>query len=302
MTTRLDRMIARARAPLSELRPVVPSASSAEPPLRDDVQESGNDRGESRDERHRAPLPASRPAEPPLREDVPESGSNRGESRDERHRAPLSVLRPLAPSVFSEKPPLREDVHESGNVSAKSPDESASFQTGEAPALSRSEQEKTAHPVPRINGTPRIPGRMTPPPVRPGLLAENEAPLSLAERSPNGASKSSAPHDLPAVAAVSSPRTSESMPKSDLRESLVARGSSEFAPFPAYAKPAGPTPPRASSPRASSVQSAESLIEVNLSIGSIDFRSARPAVTKKRSAAHPRVTLENYLRRGKRDA
>ena len=164
----------------------------------------------------------------------------------------------------------------------------------------------------RVESSPLPP--MEPPRVRPALPAEkgarssrDEAKLPMerslapqaAEQTGSVASKRSTLDDPP-VAGVVSPSNLLPAPKDMSRENRSAHLSNEFAAFPAHGKKAEATPLTASSP-ASSPEFLESPIEINVSIGSIDFRSARPAPARKRLEAHPRVTLENYLQRGKRN-
>jgi hypothetical protein len=291
MNTRLDRILQRARAPLSALRPVVRSAYATEQPFREDVEERWGEQGES---------------------------------REERAGAPPSAPGPVAPSAYATEQPLREDAQVNGGI----------------PTPSRSERENAAGSTQRIRGSDQRvqdqPGndqqvsdqrvheasllpQMEPPRVRPALLAENgarssrdEAKLPVeksrapqpAEQTRAGASKRSVPDDIPTVAGAASPLAPVSTPRSESRESRATRVANEFAAFWPHAKPADARPPHAwsiESRTESPVESLESPIEINVSIGSIDFRSARPAPARKRSEAHPRVTLENYLQRGKRD-
>ncbi len=262
MSTRLDRMIERARGPLSALRPVVPSTFSVEPPVREDVQENWSG-GAEPDRRSRASFPS--PLVVPFRGDVQVNSEVSTPSRLEQDNAANSAER------------------------IRVSDQRASDQRGDA------QRGHEASPLPR----------MEPPRVRPALLAEkgvrssrDEANLPMekslapqaAERTGSVASKRSALDDLPA-AGVALPS-----PKDISRENRLAHLSNEIAAFPAHGKKADATPLTASS-----LEFQESPIEINVSIGSIDFRSARPAPARKRSEAHPRVTLENYLQRGKRD-
>lgn len=208
----------------------------------------------------------------------------------QRARAPLSALQPVVPSVLAPEPPLREDVRET---------------VSPPPASLRLE-----HSVPLIP-----PQRSTfsheqstqPLPVKRTVDSSRTGPASSAEN------KFSLPHDQASLrlGALSTLETAQNLPartfeKSALdipwpvaqiveqRENLPAKTSNNVV---AHVPPPQP----ASLPHPPTAESAEPLIEVNVSIGSIDFRQGRPAEPIKRSESHPRVTLDSYLQRGKRD-
>jgi len=299
----------------------VSSAFSSEQPVREDVRPNWSGGAESSEERTRASLsvlplaPSVFAAERPVREDVQEGWSGSAECSGERARAQL----PVASSAFSPERPVQEDLRENG----------------ESPTSSRAEQKNSADYAQRalvnvqlandqrfnsrqVNEESLLPRWVAPPRVDPPLLAENgarfpkdEAKIPVeeslapqpAKRNGSAASKRSAPNDLSVIARGASP--SAAVPASSAsRESRAAHGSNEFAAVVPHANPHGEeakaTRLRASFPALSS-EFLESPVEVNVSVGSIDFRSPWLAPARKRSGPHPRVTLENYLKRGKRD-
>ncbi|MGB0123260.1 MAG: hypothetical protein WA419_22650 [Silvibacterium sp.] len=230
MNTRLDRMIQRARAPLSALQPVVPSVLAPEPPLREDLRETVS------------PPPAS----PRLEHSVP--------------------LIPQQRSAFSREQstqasPVKHAVESSRTGSASSAENKFSLPHDETV-------------------------------LGPGPLSAHRT----VQKPPERAFEKPAPDNPWPVATKASPSTSEPPPQIvEPRENLPAKTSKNVV-------ARVPPPQQASSPYPPTAESAEPLIEVNVSIGSIDFRQGRPAEPIKRSESHPRVTLDSYLQRGKRDA
>lgn len=235
MSTRVDRMIERARAPLSALRPVVPSTFSLGASLRDDIQES-----------------SIGPTNPP---NIPGISGSVGE-------VTTSTFSNLAPGDVSDArvgdpTPAAQEAPRFGPSSF--PDREAS--------VSRDE--------PKMLG-----GKLS--------TAQSSAPPQ--SRPSEGSSSS----DLPSASSASSSVSAAEQTK-EMNATRRARALNEStAPFAHAKQPHQPQPSAPDSP--------ESLIEVNVSIGSIDFRSARSAEPMKRSEAHPHVTLDSYLQRGRKDA
>jgi hypothetical protein len=228
----------------------------------------------------------------------------------ERARAPLSALRPVVPSAFSPGPLLRDDLQESLIGSTNSPNipdiSGSSFGDVSTPTLSK--------PVPVDISDPRVsealPVAHESPRFKPSSSSDREAlvsrdePKMLADRLPSTlpselaqsrTSEASSPSDPPSVSSGASSSVSATEQPDEMNATRRAQALSESTAPSARAKQPDQPPPSAHN-------SPESLIEVNVSIGSIDFRSARPAAPVKRSEAHPHVTLDSYLQRGKRDA
>jgi hypothetical protein len=223
MSMLLDRMIARARGPLSAVQPVVPSLLAPDPSTREDAQES-------------------------LTVGAPASRWSAGQSIEVSPRPPLQgALRPQSHASSSQPAPLT-----TGPKTLLSHPQNES-RPGQSHTVALSEMRSAA-----------VPGE-TPPAVRASAqpLAEEPTPAAKAV--------------VPAFR----------------REAHTEKATAA-----AYDSPAIPSPEKA----APQITLPDPLVEVNVSIGSIDFRTARPAEPPRRAEPHPRVTLDSYLQRGRRDA
>jgi len=252
MNTRLDRMIKRARAPLSALQPVVPSVLSPEPPLREeDMQERSS--GQRASANHRAADTASGPSASSLahtgRVD-PDRLS--GEALPRPHaQEPLEPSLPQNPSFLYKKESI---LSENDSMVGRK---------------TISAQKKPAN-----NSPIDVPEKLVPDAPRPVATMSAETAPELAWK--------------PALVETSPPS------KPELRETRPAQFAREVAERFA-------SPQQGLLSHATATEPAESLIEINVSIGSIDFRAARPMEPTRRAESHPRVTLDSYLQRGKRD-
>jgi hypothetical protein len=292
MNTRLDRMIQRARAPLSALRPVLPPALPSEPAAREDTPENWDRRAESPDEQIRAPLsaprrmdPAALHAERPPREEA--QGSRDGGTASSNRRAVAGLSAP---------PPVVQRMDLQATAAAPAdPDQTAGVQPVSVESRTADQRVPPLHIGPARPGANETRARRDDDPI---TVEDSPTPGSVKPRR-SAAATGSAPNDLPrvedaAAAATSMPATSmsaTSMPAPQNEFNSLAVEATKADRKPRYA-PAHEPPP----------ESRDSLIEINVSIGSIDFRTARPAAAKKRYEARPRLTLESYLRRGKRDS
>jgi hypothetical protein len=226
MSMLLDRMIARARGPLSAVQPVVPSLLAPDPPTREDAQES-------------------------LTVGAPASRRSAGQSIEVSPRPPLQgALRPQSHASSSQPAPLTAGPK---NLLPHSHPQNES-RPGQSHTVALSEMRSAA-----------VPGETPPPAVRASAqpLAEEPTPAAKAV--------------VPAFR----------------RETHTEKATAA-----AYDSPAIPSPEKA----APQITLPDPLVEVNVSIGSIDFRTARPAEPPRRAEPHPRVTLDSYLQRGRRDA
>ena len=231
--------------------------------------------------------------------------STRVDRMIQRARSPLSALRPVVPSVFSPEPSLRDDIQESSPGSAESPHtQGVSGSVGESTTLTFSKpapgdisDSRVSEALPTAQESPQF--KLSSFPDREGLVLRDE-PKTLggklsaqsSEQPQSRISKASRLSDIPATSGAASSSPSATTLKN---EADATRRAQESATASARTKQADAVPP-------SAPNTAESLIEVNVSIGNIDFRSGRPAEPVKRSEAHPHVTLDSYLQRGKRDA
>jgi hypothetical protein len=235
MSTRLDRMIRRARAPLSALQPVVPSLLAPDQASREDAQE-----------------------------------------------AELRQATRMQPSInFGDRPP--SDAKQLRSISASLPD---------MPPAPRDRRDVSITPSVTVASA-------TSPAIGEGEYAYSRSPdrARIPERALQRddsitASAQPAASDewLDAKGDRRSP--AEALPMPYAHENRTAQTAGSAATVSTRAKQASPP----------TAQSAGPLIEVNVSIGSVDFRMARSPEPVRRSEAHPRVTLDSYLQRGKRDA
>jgi len=246
MNTRLDRMIRRARAPLSALQPVVPSVLSPEPPLREeDVQESAS--GQRASLNHRIP-------------DAPAASNPARTGR-------------VAPD------PLSADALPRARAQESSPLQKPSFIYTKESILSENDSRFGRKPLSAQElQTDTLPIDV---PEKPVSDATRPDPRMSVQAAPEPASKPE-PHE---IGLASKAARHETGPEQVARESA-----GRFAP-----------PNQGLLSRVTATEPAQSLIEVNVSIGSIDFRAARPTAPARPAQSHPRVTLDNYLQRGKRD-
>ena len=239
MSKLLDRMIERARAPLSALQPVVPSAFSPEQPVREDRHESWSGQSELQN------------VFDPLARAIHSSNSARQELSGTAH---LSKHLSIDDSIRLNR--------ESQSVGKASP--------GESRASSARDERNT-----NSQGLPHTP-------------AEEQTRASSSNRP--------GMNDLPPITNVVSPSPSLLEPEYELREKRQSQISDEFARSFARINQA-----QLSASATPATEPPNLPIEVNVSIGSIEFRSARPAVPIKRAESHSSVTLDSYLQRGKRD-
>jgi hypothetical protein len=232
--------------------------------------------------------------------------STRVDRMIQRVHAPLSALRPVVPSVFSPEPSLRDDIQESSPGSAESPHtQGVSGSVGEDTTLTFSKPAPTdisdsrvSEALPTAQESPRL--KLSSFPDREASISRDEPKLlddrllatPPSEPTQSRTSKASSFSDLPPASGAASSSPSATTLKN---EADATRRAQESATASARTRQADQPPLTVSN-------FAESLIEVNVSIGSIDFRSARPAEPVKRSEARPHVTLDSYLQRGKRDA
>jgi hypothetical protein len=232
--------------------------------------------------------------------------STRVDRMIQRARSPLSALRPVVPSAFSHEPSLRDDIQEGSLGSAESPHtQGVSGSVGEDTTLTFSKPAPADVADSRVGVTP--PAAQESPRLKLSSFPDREASISRDEPKMLGGrlsaaqpseppqsliSKASSLSDTPPDAGAASSSPSATTLKN---EADATRRAQESATASARTKQADAVPP-------SAPNTAESLIEVNVSIGNIDFRSGRPAEPVKRSEAHPHVTLDSYLQRGKRDA
>ena len=220
----------------------------------------------------------------------------------QRARAPLSPLQPVVPSVLAPEPPLREDLREIMSAPPTLPrlEQTKPLIPQQRSAFSH-EQSTQALPVKHAVEDPRTgmgssaENKFSLPHDETALRSGPPPALRTEQKPPARALEKFAPDNPWPVATKASPSTSEPPPQVELRENHPAEISKNVV-------ARVPPPQPASSPRPPTAESAEPLIEVNVSIGSIDFRQGRPAEPIKRSESHPRVTLDSYLQRGKRDA
>lgn len=251
MSTRLDRMIARARAPLSALRPVMPSAFSAERPSPIDAVESSVDFAER---------PESHPAVPGYARRAASAADGQVNASD---LLPRNNEVPMGPrSIWAGGVNFTAADHpaEPGNV---------------APS------EKTAQPM--SGATPQPP--LSASPVFP---SDHPVNANLPKQFNLGELSKSSEITLPSHSAVAAmDRIAQNQSLQDFAESVAPIANAMKNGAPAANAPAP--------------EYEEAPVEVNISIGSIDFRSARTAEPVKRSPAHPHVTLDSYLQRGKRE-
>ena len=230
--------------------------------------------------------------------------STRVDRMIQRARAPLSALQPVVPSAFSHEPSLRDDIQEGSLGSAESPHTPVTS-VGESttPTFSKpapgdlsdsrvSEALPTAQESPRLKLSSFADREASISRDEPKLLDDRLSAAQPSEPPQSLISKASSLSDTPPDAGAASSSPSATTLKN---EADATRRAQESATASARTKQADAVPP-------SAPNTAESLIEVNVSIGSIDFRSARPAEPVKRSEARPHVTLDSYLQRGKRDA
>jgi hypothetical protein len=239
MSTRLDRMIARARAPLSALQPVVPSMLAPEVPFPEGAQKNASEQYASANQRldpDTTPSPSSlaqtaRTAS--RRKNTVSHASNGEEDLPSSQSVDSSSLRRLASLAENASLLLRDDATLPADPFSASAPRAERFRNA-AVRPAADDARPTSHAA----------HELTPP----DASAEHSAHISN-----DAAARLTAAKQVP------------------LQHS------------------AAPAP-------------AESLVEINVSIGSIDFRAARSVEPVKRSESHPRVTLDSYLRRGKRDA
>jgi len=229
--------------------------------------------------------------------------STRVDRMIQRARAPLSALQPVVPSAFSHEPSLRDDIQEGSLGSAESPHTpvtsvgESTTPTFSKPAPGDLSDSRVSEALPTAQESPQF--KLSSFPDREGLVLRDE-PKTLggklsaqsSEQPQSRISKASRLSDIPATSGAASSSPSATTLKN---EADATRRAQESATASARTKQADAVPP-------SAPNTAESLIEVNVSIGSIDFRSGRPAEPVKRSEARPHVTLDSYLQRGKRDA
>ena len=230
--------------------------------------------------------------------------STRVDRMIQRARAPLSALQPVVPSAFSHEPSLRDDIQEGSLGSAESPHTpvtsvgESTTPTFSKPAPGDLSDSRVSEALPTAQESPRL--KLSSFPDREASISRDEPKLlddrllatPPSEPTQSRTSKASSFSDLPPASGAASSSPSATTLKN---EADATRRAQESATASARTKQADAVPP-------SAPNTAESLIEVNVSIGSIDFRSARPAEPVKRSEARPHVTLDSYLQRGKRDA
>ncbi len=235
MSSRLDRMIARARAPLSALRPVMPSTFSSEGP---------------------SPLDSASESFAAIE---PHGFINK-HSLDAHNDdyATRAIEMPLASGA-------RQAL--SGNLS---PGDQV---IGLAP---RASFEKSDQPI----------SQPAQPPSTPLFPPEQSVNLGLSERTLPSDSHRTPDANSPSISAA----------KEDKFPNPLSQAKTETATLTASLGKAG-----APSPHMPIPESQESPIEINVSIGSIEFRSARQAEPMKRPDPHPHLTLDSYLQRGSRE-
>ena len=219
----------------------------------------------------------------------------------QRAHAPLSALQPVVPSVLAPEPPLREEARETVSVPPASPrlENSVPLIPQQRSTFIR-EQSMQALPVKHVvesshtGSAPSAENKFSLPHDEASLRLDPVPALETEQKSLARAFEKSAPDNPWPAARAASPSTSEPPPQIvELRENHPEFSKNVVARV--------PPPQQASSPHPPTAEFAEPLIEVNVSIGSIDFRQGRPAEPIKRSESHPRVTLDSYLQRGKRE-
>lgn len=204
----------------------------------------------------------------------------------QRARAPLSALQPVMPSILAPEPPLREDVREGVSPPAAWPRPQPQVASKPMPPL-RLEQ-RGAPTSPQRSAFSQELSEETLPVAHAAPSTGLGLPFELLVRDKFAAD---GPQPIPRMP---SPLAGERPRQPAVHEGKPAEIARDVSTRMASAKPA-------SLPHSPTAEPAESLIEVNVSIGSIDFRPARQAEPVKHLESHPRVTLDSYLRRGKQD-
>lgn len=228
-----------------------------------------------------------------------------------RSRAPLSALRPVMPSTFSPAglSPFDSADSASGSFAAIEP---RVFSTKEYLASSDTNYATRATEIPLASGVRQAPSGS----FSPGDQVVELAPRASFEKSDEPVSEPAQPPHAPlspSDLAVNSGLSEQTLPsgshrtsdatspsvlaaKEDNLSNRVSQANTETAILTAAFGKVG-----APSPHTPNPESQESPIEVNVSIGNIEFRSARQAEPVKRPDAHPHLTLDSYLQRGRRE-